>query len=119
MADAGGPEGAIGGAAAPGGPPHTRLSAAWTGVVIGVVLLVLLLIFFVQNTHTTRIEFLGARGQVPVAVAMLGAAVVGALAVLAVGLGRTLQLRRAAPAAVSGPATGGRASAPPGPAAGA
>lgn len=65
-------------------------------MVIGVVLLVLLLIFFVQNTHTTRIEFLGARGQVPVAVAMLGAAVVGALAVLAVGLGRTLQLRRAA-----------------------
>ena len=63
---------------------------------VGVVLLVLLLIFFVQNTHTTRIEFLGAHGQVPVAVALLAAAVVGALVVLAVGLGRTVQLRRAA-----------------------
>ena len=48
-----------------------------------------------QNTRSVRIEFFGANGQIPVAVALLGAALAGAFLVLAVGVARTTQLRLA------------------------
>jgi lipopolysaccharide assembly protein A len=49
----------------------------------------------VQNTRSVRIEFFSASGQMPVAVALLGAALAGAFLVLAVGIARTTQLRLA------------------------
>ena len=60
---------------------------------LGVVLL-LLIIFIAQNTRKTTVSFLAWDGQVPVAVALLIAAVAGLFLALLAGLLRILQLRR-------------------------
>ena len=72
----------------------SRTSGFWVAVVgLGVILL-LLIIFIAQNTRKTTVSFLGWDGQVPVAVALLIAALAGlSLAGLA-GTLRILQLRR-------------------------
>jgi uncharacterized integral membrane protein len=62
---------------------------------VAVVLGAALVDFIVQNTRSVRIEFFAANGQIPVAVALLGAALAGAFLVLAVGVARTTQLRLA------------------------
>lgn len=77
------------------GARHTRISGAWVAVAVAVVLGAALVDFIVQNTRSVRIEFFGANGQMPVAVALLGAALAGAFLVLAVGVARTTQLRLA------------------------
>ena len=77
------------------GPRHTRISGAWVAVAVAVVLGAALVDFIVQNTRSVRIEFFAANGQMPVAVALLGAALAGAFLVLAVGIARTTQLRLA------------------------
>jgi uncharacterized integral membrane protein len=77
-------------------PRRTRISALWTGVAIAVILGVALVIFIVQNTRAVQVHFLGANGRVPVAVALLAAALVGAAIVLIAGVSRTTQIRLAA-----------------------
>ena len=77
------------------GARHTRISGAWVAVAVAVVLGAALIDFIVQNTRSVRIEFFAANGQMPVAVALLGAALAGAFLVLAVGVARTTQLRMA------------------------
>jgi len=72
---------------------HTRIGRAWVAVIVAAILGVALVDFIVQNTRSVRIEFFGASGHIPVAVALLGAALVGAFIVLAVGIARTTQLR--------------------------
>jgi putative membrane protein len=69
---------------------------AWTGVIAGAVILLLLLIFILENTQSVTISFLGADGDVPLGVALLLAAVGGALVVGLVGIARVVQLRRRA-----------------------
>lgn len=78
------------------GVHHTRIGGVWVAVAIATVLGVALIDFIVQNTRSVRVEFFGANGQMPVAVALLGAALAGAFLVLAVGVARTTQLRLAA-----------------------
>jgi uncharacterized integral membrane protein len=75
------------------GVRQTRIGGAWVAVVVAAVLGVGLVDFIVQNTRSVRIEFFLANGQIPVAVALIGAALVGAFIVLAVGIARTTQLR--------------------------
>jgi lipopolysaccharide assembly protein A len=81
----------------PGRAPHqvrpTRTSTVWTAVVAGFVIAVLLLIFLLENTGSVQISFLGASGRVPLAAALLAAALAGALVVLVVAVARTAQLR--------------------------
>jgi uncharacterized integral membrane protein len=72
---------------------HTRTSAAWVATAIGVIVGVALIDFIAQNTRDVRIEFFGAHGQMPIAVALLAALVAGAIIVLAIGVGRVAQLR--------------------------
>jgi uncharacterized integral membrane protein len=72
---------------------HTRISGAWTAVAVTSLLGVALIAFIVQNTHSVQIKFFGASGHIPVAVALLAAALVGALVVLGVGISRITQLR--------------------------
>jgi uncharacterized integral membrane protein len=62
-------------------------------VAIGVVLGVALIDFIVQNTRSVQVEFFSATGKIPVAVALLAAAVTGAAVVLIAGVARTTQLR--------------------------
>jgi uncharacterized integral membrane protein len=59
-----------------------------------VVLVVLLIIFIAENSGRVRVSFLGANGRISLGLAMLIAAVVGALVTLLVGTTRILQLRR-------------------------
>jgi uncharacterized integral membrane protein len=98
-ADAGGaPRHSAEPAATPGQTTHplrvTRTSAAWVGIVVFTAVMVLLLIFILQNTKSVEVSFLGASGSLPLAVAMLLAAVAGvALAGIAGSL-RIWQLRR-------------------------
>jgi uncharacterized integral membrane protein len=72
---------------------NTRIGSVWMAVAVAVVLGVALIDFIVQNTRSVRVEFFSATGQIPVAVALLAAAVAGALVVLVAGVARTTQLR--------------------------
>ncbi len=94
------------------GERQTRLSGAWTALVIGIVLLVVILVFILQNLQSVEVHFLVFEGQLPLAVALLFAMILGAVVVLAFGAGRILQLRlvarrarhKGAPAAPPAPA---------------
>jgi uncharacterized integral membrane protein len=71
----------------------TRTSMVWTMVGIGVVLLVAILVFILQNSQRVRMRFLMVDGTLPLGVALLFAALLGALLVLVAGAARVLQLR--------------------------
>jgi uncharacterized integral membrane protein len=72
----------------------SRTSGVWAATVgLGVVLL-LLIIFIAQNTRQVTVSFLAWDGRVPVAVALMIAAVAGLFLALMAGLLRILQLRR-------------------------
>jgi uncharacterized integral membrane protein len=57
------------------------------------VVLLLLLIFILENQRQVNIGFFGAHASLPIGVAMLLAAVGGALVVIIPGTGRIIQLR--------------------------
>jgi uncharacterized integral membrane protein len=78
------------------GELHTFLSGAWTALVIGLVGLVLLLVFILQNLQNVELSFLIFHGQLPLAVALLFAVILGAIIVLAFGGARIMQLRMVA-----------------------
>ena len=65
-------------------------------MVIAVLVLIFLLIFIMQNLTGVRVFFLGAAGTLPLGVAMLFAAIAGALLVALIDSARILQLRHAA-----------------------
>jgi uncharacterized integral membrane protein len=75
------------------GESQTRLSGAWTALVIGIVALVVILVFILQNLQTVEVYFLFFHWQLPLAVGLLFAMVLGAVVVLAFGAVRILQLR--------------------------
>jgi uncharacterized integral membrane protein len=79
-----------------GSARHTRISGAWTAVAVAALLGVALIAFIVQNTQKVQIKFFGASGHIPLVVAVLAAAIVGALIVLVVGISRITQLRLSA-----------------------
>jgi uncharacterized integral membrane protein len=76
--------------------PRTRLGGAWIGVTISAVILLLLLVFILENNDTVDVGFFGQHGHLPLGVALLLAAVFGVLLVAIPGYGRIIQLRRAA-----------------------
>ena len=57
-------------------------------------MLALLLIFILENTKDVRVSYFGASGHLPLGVALLFAAVGGALLLGIVGTVRMVQLRR-------------------------
>jgi len=75
------------------GKKPTRVSWAWGTLIVGLILGIALVDFLAQNTHSVRIEFFWASGQVPIVVALLVAALAGAAIVLIVGGARIGQLR--------------------------
>lgn len=72
---------------------RTRTGAVFTNLVAGAVVLILLLVFILENTHSVTVSFFGAAGHVALGVALLLAAVGGALLTGLVGAARVLQLR--------------------------
>ena len=72
---------------------HTRVSATWTAAVCAAVLAILLIVFILENGKTVEITYFGASGHLPLGVALLVAAVAGALLVGIIGIARLTQLR--------------------------
>ena len=65
-----------------------------TGLIAAVAALVVAVIFIVQNAHAANISFLGVHLVLPLAAALLLAAIAGALAMAAAGPARITQLRQ-------------------------
>jgi uncharacterized integral membrane protein len=74
----------------------TRAAALWSAMIAGFVILILLLVFIMQNTESTTIHLFGWAWNLPVGVAILLAAVCGGLLTVAAGTSRIIQLRSAA-----------------------
>jgi uncharacterized integral membrane protein len=74
-------------------PKRTRLSATWVALGCFSILLLFALLFILQNGHSVDISYLGAHGHLPLGVALLLAALCGAVLVGLAGTARILQLR--------------------------
>jgi uncharacterized integral membrane protein len=72
---------------------RTRTGGIWMASVLFAVVLVLLLIFILDNGQRVKISYFGAHSQLPLGVALLFAAVLGILLVVIPGSGRIIQLR--------------------------
>ena len=90
-------------AAPPPSPPlpqhrikRTRTGGIWVAVGFFAVVLLLLLIFILQNGQKVNISYMGAHGHLPLGVALLLAAVCGVLLVILAGTARISQLRATA-----------------------
>ena len=88
-------------AAPPPLPPQhrikrTRTSGIWVAVAFFAVILLLLLIFILQNGTQVSVSYLGMHGHLPLGVALLLAAVCGVLLVVLAGTARIGQLRATA-----------------------
>ena len=75
---------------------RTRTSGVWVAVGFFAVILLLLLIFIVQNSTEVSVSYLGMHGRLPLGVAMLLSAVCGVLLVVLAGAARISQLRAVA-----------------------
>lgn len=92
-------------AAPPAAAPHplpqhrikrTRTGGIWVAVGFFAVILLLLLIFILQNNTDVSVSYLGMHGHLPLGVALLLAAVCGVLLVVLAGTARIGQLRATA-----------------------
>lgn len=72
------------------------LGSAWVTLVIGAILLVLLLVFVLQNQNSVDISFIAWEFSMPSGVLILLAAIVGALVMAMVAAMRIFQLRHRA-----------------------
>ena len=75
---------------------HSRTGGLWVGLILSALVLLLLLVFILQNGAPVQISFFAFDGQLPTGVALLLAAIAGILLVAIPGSIRILQLRRAA-----------------------
>jgi uncharacterized integral membrane protein len=84
----------------PGRPPAgaggklTRTGGAWIAFAVSAVVLLLLLIFILENRREVDIAYFGAHAHMPLGVALLLAAVLGGLLVAIPAGARILQQRR-------------------------
>ncbi|WP_068277074.1 LapA family protein [Aldersonia kunmingensis] len=75
---------------------RTRVSSAWMALIVGLVVLVMLLIFILQNLDSVPINILFWEFSLPLGVAVLLAAIMGAVIMAIVGGVRILQIRKVA-----------------------
>ncbi len=89
------PPGATGGdpATDAGAPRMTRASAMWFATGAALLLLVLLIVFILQNPTRIVVHFLGLSGSLSLGMALLIAAVGGGVLVGVAGAARVTQLR--------------------------
>lgn len=73
--------------------PSTRASAAWTALAVGLALLVVVVVFILENLQDVKVTFFGAHWKIPLALDLLLAAALGGAVVFAAGALRMLQLR--------------------------
>jgi uncharacterized integral membrane protein len=75
---------------------RTRTGGLWVAAIATVVVILLLLVFILQNGEQVEVSFFGANPDLPLGVALLLAAVLGALIVALAGTARVVQLRHVA-----------------------
>ena len=75
---------------------RTRTGGIWVAVAFFAVILLLLLIFILQNGQKVDISYMGMHGHLPLGVALLLATVCGVLLVVLAGTARIGQLRATA-----------------------
>jgi len=75
------------------GVPRTRTGAAWVGICAVALSSVALVIFMLQNTRSVEVTFLWMHGTLPLALALLVAAIGVAILAIIVGTARITQLR--------------------------
>ena len=84
----------------PGGPGTerrvTRAGMIWAAVSSALVVLVLLIVFILQNQELVQVKFFGLEGAVSLGVSLFIAAVGGGVLVAMAGAARIIQLRAAA-----------------------
>ena len=76
-----------------GPAPRSRVGGVWVAMIVAALVLLLLLIFILQNGQRAEVSFFGAHGSLPMGVALLLAAVFGVLLVALPGTARIIQLR--------------------------
>ena len=76
------------------GRTRTRISGMRTSLIAGFAVLIVVMIFIIQNAHAVNISFLGAHLRLSLAVALFLAAIAGALLMAAAGTARITELRR-------------------------
>ena len=74
--------------------PQSGTGAAWTGIVVALLVLTALIVFMLQNTQPVEVTFFALEATVPLMLALLIAAVGAGLVTLLLGRMRTGQLRR-------------------------
>ena len=87
------PDGAVASRRRPLPVTRTRAGAVWVGLCIGVLVLVALVVFMLQNRAPVDVTFLGFHGTAPLALMLLIAGLGVAIVALAVGSLRIGQLR--------------------------
>ncbi|WP_336620393.1 lipopolysaccharide assembly protein LapA domain-containing protein [Corynebacterium frankenforstense] len=80
----------------PRGTGRTVAGSTWVAMIIGALLLILLLVFIMQNPEAVELKLFAWEFSVPSGVGFLLAAIVGALIMALVGGVRMFELRRAA-----------------------
>jgi lipopolysaccharide assembly protein A len=73
---------------------HSRISGIRTSLIAGFALLIVVMIFIIQNAHAVNISFLGAHVRLSLAVSLVLAAIAGALIMAAAGTARITELRQ-------------------------
>ena len=74
----------------------SKTGGLWVGLILSALVLLLLLVFILQNDDPVQISFFALEGVLPTGVALLLAAIAGILLVAIPGSLRIMQLRRAA-----------------------
>ncbi len=90
---AGSPSPEAGSPPAPTTRRPTRASAVWAATGTALLLLVLLIVFILQNSTKVSVHFLWLTGGIPLGMALLIAAVGGGVLVAIAGAARVTQLR--------------------------
>lgn len=75
------------------GASASRTAMIWIFTIAALLLLVLLIVFILQNQDAVLVRYFGLEGQLPLGVALLIAAVAGGLLVAASGVARVTALR--------------------------
>ena len=77
----------------PARPKHSRTGAAWVALIVAAVVFIFLLVFIMQNSGPVQVQYFGFDWTMSLGVAMMFAAVLGALTAGLLGTVRILQLR--------------------------
>ena len=76
--------------------PRTRTGVAWWALGFSMLLLILVLIFVLQNLSPASTSFFGVKWTIPLGLDLLLAALLGGVIAFLLGAARMLQLRRVA-----------------------